>query len=87
MAYAHFRRNSQNDSLGIGAGNVTYFPGQTLPLFNLNGAGISPARQWQIAQPPQLWYNKTTRLIGMPGILNAQFVGQPLLDYRKINGG
>lgn len=85
----HFVRNSQNDSMGIGASNVTYFPDAALPLFSLTGrGGIRPERAWQIAQPQQMWYNKTNRLIGMPGVINAQFAFQPLLDYRNagVNG-
>lgn len=89
MSVAHFVRNSQNDSLGIGAGNVTYFPGQSLPLFSLTGrGGIRPLYQFNATQPEQLWFNKTNRLEGMQGVVNAQFAFQPLLDQRQgVNGG
>lgn len=84
----HFVRNSQNDSMGVGAGNVTFFPNTPLPLFDLTGrGGIRPARQLQITQPQQLWFNKATNLIGLPGVVNSQFAFQPLLDYRNgVNG-
>lgn len=85
----HFIRNSQNDAMGIGASNVTFYPDQPLPLFSLTGrGGIRPERQFQITQPAQFWFNKAVRLEGLQGVVNAQFAFQPLLDTRSaVNGG
>lgn len=87
--YGHFLRNSQNDSLGVGASNVSFIPDTPLPLYDLTGrGGIRPTFNWQIAQPQQFWYNKANRLEGQQGVVNAQFAFQPLLDYRTgVNGG
>lgn len=81
-----FKRNTQLYGMGYGASNVAYLPTFQFPYYNFWGTGIVPQFHWQIVQPEQLWVNPALRVIGNPGIQNAQMIGQPQLDTRGIVG-
>lgn len=67
---------------GIGAGNVSFLPGVTLPLFDFRGPGVVPTFDWMITQPPQVWQGLNVPTIGLPGVLSGQFTMQRLIDMR-----
>ena len=79
-----FIRNSQNDSAGIGANNVTYLATFQNPLYNYFGiGGIIPVKKWNVLQPEQFWYNQSLMVIGLPGVNNGTFRAQGLIDTRN----
>ncbi len=94
-----FVRNSQNCCLGVGANNIAYIPDNMKPLFNYFGNGgiipglagnkcgmAWPSFRWQQIEGPQFWVNPALPVIGLPGIVNGQLVGQPLIDTRSVAG-
>jgi hypothetical protein len=79
-----FLRNAQNNSVGIGAANVTTLPGYQNPLYNYFGiGGIVPRMKWQVTEPEQFWLNQSLVVIGLPGVNNGTFRAQGLIDTRN----
>lgn len=85
-----FFRNSQNDSLGVGANNVSYLMDTTKPLFSYTGAGIIPGVlpnfHWNVVQGHASIQDQNSRLSGLPGIVQGQYFGAPLVDTRGLYG-
>ena len=78
----HFKRNGTQARLGVGAGDVSFLPGVTLPLFDYRGPGLVPTYYWHMTQPPQVWQGLNVPSIGLPGVLSGQFAMQKLIDMR-----
>lgn len=85
MAYQYFPRDYPKP----GTGNYAFDAGMTLPLFQVQGAGIIPSRSLNVLQFGNVINQSTLTLTDYTngGMVAGQLIGQPLSPPANSNNG
>lgn len=82
MLYNFVKRKQPNPG---GALDYAFLPAFSLPIFQLQGAGIAvPPSQFSPVQPEQVYYSQLQYENGFSGIVAGQMARIGLLDMRGL---